>query len=110
MIDHWIRLGRVVYDERTRRGWSQHELAARAGVARSWLARVEQGHRGVSLEPLLRLLAALDLTLTVHDAPDLSRELTPSPDIHDTSRHRALRASASARAAAWAALPSATPS
>lgn len=67
LIGHWTKLGAAVRDTRARRGWSQHELATRAGVSRSWLAKVEAGHRGAELEQILRLLAALDLNLAVTD-------------------------------------------
>lgn len=66
-IGNWTKLGSTVRDVRARRGWSQHELARRAAVSRSWLARVEAGHRGAEFEQILRLLAALDLTLAVID-------------------------------------------
>lgn len=68
----WSKLGALVRDKRLSQGLSQTALAVRAGVSRSWLARVEAGHRGAELEPLLRLFAALDLTLTLRsngDAP-----------------------------------------
>lgn len=69
-INGWTKLGGLVRDARLSQGFSQEKLAIRAGVARSWLARVESGHRGVELEPLLRLLAALDLSLTLRSADE----------------------------------------
>lgn len=66
----WSKLGASVRDTRHSRGLSQAALAARVGVARSWLARVEAGHRSAELEPLLRLFAALDLTLTLRSNSD----------------------------------------
>ena len=66
-IGHWTKLGSAVRDARARHGWSQHELAERAGVSRSWLARLESGHRGAEFEQILRLLDALHLTLTLRD-------------------------------------------
>ena len=74
----WSKLGALVRDTRLSQGLSQTALAARANVARSWLARVEAGHRGAELEPLLRLLAALDLTLTLRSNGDAPHAL-PSP-------------------------------
>ncbi|WP_435113407.1 helix-turn-helix domain-containing protein [Nocardiopsis synnemataformans] len=76
----WSKLGGLVRDTRLSKGLSQAALAARANVARSWLARVEAGHRGAELEPLLRLLAALDLTLTLRPNADEQRQAQPSPD------------------------------
>jgi transcriptional regulator with XRE-family HTH domain len=66
-IAHWTQLGSAVRDARTGRGLSQHELARQAGVSRSWLARVESGHRGAELEQILRLLSALRLVLVLRD-------------------------------------------
>ena len=65
IITGWTKLGGLLRDARLARGLSQANLAARAGVARSWLARVEAGHRGAELEQLFRLLDTLDLTLTL---------------------------------------------
>lgn len=62
-IDHWVKLGTTAKEARTARGWTQHELARRAKVSRSWLARVEAGHRGAELAPLFRLLSALEITI-----------------------------------------------
>lgn len=67
-IAHWTRLGSAIRDARTGREWSQHELATRANVSRSWVAKVEAGHRSAELEQPLRLLQALGLTLTLHDS------------------------------------------
>jgi y4mF family transcriptional regulator len=64
-ITHWSKLGATVKDSRQALGLSQNQLAERAQVSRSWLARVEAGHRGAELEPLLRLLDALGLKLSL---------------------------------------------
>lgn len=66
-LSDWTKLGSVIRDARRARGLSQHDLAGRAGVSRSWLARLETGHRGAELEPLFRLLAALNLTISLRD-------------------------------------------
>jgi transcriptional regulator with XRE-family HTH domain len=63
-----LRLGRV------RRGWSQRELAAAAGVAPSTVGRIESGAVQPSLPTLAKLLAAADAELRVqvvdYDAHD----------------------------------------
>lgn len=46
-------------------GWSQSELADRAGVSRDWIARFELGKQSVELELVLRVVAALGLRLSV---------------------------------------------
>lgn len=64
-ITSWTKLGGLIRDARRAQSLTQADLADRAGVARSWLARVEAGHRGAELETLLRLLDALGLSLTL---------------------------------------------
>lgn len=80
-IDHWVKLGTTIKEARIAHGWSQHDLAQRANVSRSWLARVEAGHRGAELEPLLRALAALNITLRL----TLNRPDSNPITTHDTS-------------------------
>ena len=64
-ITHWSKLGATVKDSRQALGLSQNQLAERAQVSRSWLARIEAGHRRAELEPLLRLLDGLGLKLSL---------------------------------------------
>lgn len=108
----WSKLGGLVRDTRHSQGLSQAALAARANVARSWLARVEAGHRGAELEPLLRLLAALDLTLTLRsdrDAAQPSPDQAPAVPAQKPGTHQdppdevgsGLRATSQARRASW---------
>ena len=63
VIADWIKLGAFVRQARNERGWTQIQMAQRAGVSRAWLARLESGHRRAELESILRLFAALDLQL-----------------------------------------------
>jgi HTH-type transcriptional regulator/antitoxin HipB len=67
-IADWNKFGATIKAERTRLALSQHELAARAGVSRSWLAKLEAGHRGAEFEQILRLLEALGLSLVLRSA------------------------------------------
>jgi HTH-type transcriptional regulator/antitoxin HipB len=57
------QLGAEVREARKKRGLSQEDLAAQAGVSRAWLTRFETGHPTASIEPLFRVLSALDLSL-----------------------------------------------
>lgn len=78
-ITTWTKLGAAVRDARVARGMTQSETATKAGVARSWLARVEAGHRGAELESLLKLFASLDLEMALRPArsrSDVERPLT----------------------------------
>ena len=62
-IHDWNKLGAIVRQQRIQHGLSQAELAKVANVSRSWLARVEAGHRGAEFERTLRLLNALNINL-----------------------------------------------
>lgn len=55
-------IARHVRDARTARGWSQYELAERAGVSRPTVARVEAG-ADVNTAKLVRIAEALGLVL-----------------------------------------------
>jgi transcriptional regulator with XRE-family HTH domain len=46
-------------------GWTQRDLAARAGVSRKWVSDFERGASGGDLVTVLRLLDALGLVLEV---------------------------------------------
>jgi transcriptional regulator with XRE-family HTH domain len=52
------------------RGLTQAQLADRAGIARSTLARFEQGDGGIGLESLLRILRSLGILETLLGALD----------------------------------------
>lgn len=63
-LSEYERIRHAVRDARAARGWSQGELARRANVSRPTIARLETGH-SVSSTTLLKLLATLDLRLTL---------------------------------------------
>lgn len=52
-------------EARTAVGWTQAELAARAGVARATVARIERGEATLTLATLQRVAAALGQRLEV---------------------------------------------
>lgn len=56
-IAHRLRL------EREARGWSLADLAARSGVARASISRIERGEMSPTAALLVRLAGAFDLTL-----------------------------------------------
>lgn len=49
------------------RGWSQAELASRAGVSRKWLGELKAGKVSLELGMVLRVLDALGLAVTLED-------------------------------------------
>lgn len=54
-------VGEFIRDERQKRGWTQKDLARRAGVAATTVSDVETGFSRGSVETLIALLAAFDL-------------------------------------------------
>lgn len=53
-------LGEAIREARSKRDWSQHELAVAAGVSRPTVARIETG-QNVSTGSMNRIAAALNL-------------------------------------------------
>lgn len=62
-------LAEVIRARREELGWSQRQLAERAGMTQPGIARFEAGGTTPTLPLLERLAAALGLTLTVSVAP-----------------------------------------
>lgn len=56
-------VGRAVANGRRKQGLTQHQLAARAGVSRSFLAALEAGHARAELGKVLDVLDALQVDL-----------------------------------------------
>jgi ribosome-binding protein aMBF1 (putative translation factor) len=67
-----FELGTTVRDLRVRTGWSQSDLARRAGMTQSAVARFEAGGTVPTLPVLERLAEALDARLTVEITPRAS--------------------------------------
>ncbi|MBM3368892.1 MAG: helix-turn-helix transcriptional regulator [Betaproteobacteria bacterium] len=68
--------------ERRRLQLSQEELAARAGLRREKLNRVESKHEDISLEEICRLLDAVGLALVVQKKEDaIVSSAPPAPDL-----------------------------
>jgi transcriptional regulator with XRE-family HTH domain len=70
-----------VREWRTRRGWSQSELAARAGLSKGMLVQVEQAQTNPSIATLCKLANALGIALVtlveLTDEPAI-RRITPA--------------------------------
>jgi HTH-type transcriptional regulator / antitoxin HipB len=64
-----FELAEAVRARREELGWSQRQLAERAGMTQPGIARFEAGGTTPTLPLLERLAAALGLTLTVSLAP-----------------------------------------
>lgn len=55
-----VPIGRLLAAARTIRGFSQREVARRAGTSAVYLSRVERGRRNPSPEMVRRLVIAID--------------------------------------------------
>jgi HTH-type transcriptional regulator / antitoxin HipB len=83
---HWQnpeQLGRAVRLKRQEKGLSQSTLAARLGVERKWVIRLESGNPKAELGLVLKALDALDLRASLGDEKPASsskdsRVSTPS--------------------------------
>lgn len=70
-----IHPGFKVCERRLQKGWTQAELAERAGIAQANLSNIEKGKRDFTVSMLFRLAAALD----VRPAELIENENTPEP-------------------------------
>ena len=61
------RIGLRVVTLRKMRGWSQQEMANRAGLQRTHVGRIETGRYAVTLETLQAIAEALDMTVDIVD-------------------------------------------
>jgi ribosome-binding protein aMBF1 (putative translation factor) len=59
----FAEVGRMVAENRLRRGMSQQELAVLCGTTQSAIARLERGGRPPKLDTLMRIADALDAEL-----------------------------------------------
>jgi transcriptional regulator with XRE-family HTH domain len=68
-------------------GLSQEELARRAGTSRTTLSAYEHGRKSPTVDTLARLLAKIDLELTVRLRVDVVEHTTPRGRIVTTLSH-----------------------
>ena len=59
-----IKFGRKVRGERDKLGFSQEELASRAGVHRTYIGMIERAEKNITLENIEKVAKALDLKLS----------------------------------------------
>ncbi|MDE2145002.1 MAG: helix-turn-helix transcriptional regulator [Patescibacteria group bacterium] len=58
-----IKFGKKVRDERTRLGLSQEQLAARAGVHRTYIGMIERAEKNITLENIEKIAKALGISM-----------------------------------------------
>jgi HTH-type transcriptional regulator/antitoxin HipB len=64
-------VGQAVREARTDFGWTQAQLASRAGVGRRFVVDLEAGHERAELGKVLAVLDAVDIHATaLPDGPD----------------------------------------
>jgi transcriptional regulator with XRE-family HTH domain len=68
------RFGDRLRELRTAKGWTQGELADRAGMAKAGIANLEQGRTGPSWETVVRLCAALGVPCDAFQEPPSKTE------------------------------------
>lgn len=59
------QIGNIVQRARKSRGWTQADLADRAGLRQATISQIESGDRPAKLASILAILAALDLEFTI---------------------------------------------
>lgn len=64
VLDENVRMGKRITEARERKGWSKADLARRAGVAPSYVTRIEQGAFGrPSIDQVQALATALGVSV-----------------------------------------------
>lgn len=59
------QIGNIIRRTRKHRGWTQAQLADRAGLRQETISLIETGHPAAKLDTILVILAALDLEFQV---------------------------------------------
>ena len=81
-------VGERIKARRLERGWTQEQLAEKAGISKGFLSDLETGTRNVSAEYLLKIAQALNVTLDFLMKGDSSKpEKTRGSDTSKTVRH-----------------------
>jgi len=59
-----VRFGRKVREERLKRNLSQEELAAHAGVHRTYIGMIERAEKNITLENIEKIAKALNVGIS----------------------------------------------
>ena len=68
------KFGNKIRNERLKQGLSQEELAARAGVHRTYIGMIERGEKNITLMNIEKIAQALDLA--IHELTNLWAQTT----------------------------------
>ena len=66
--------GVKIYEYRSRKGWTQAELASKAGLAQANLSNIEKGKRDLTVSTLVRVAAALEIKPSELIDEDISKK------------------------------------
>lgn len=58
------KFGQKVRDERQKQGLSQEELAAKAGVHRTYIGMIERAEKNITLTNIYKVAQALDISIS----------------------------------------------
>jgi len=58
-----VRLGKKVREERLKKGFSQEELASRAGVHRTYIGMIERAEKNITLTNIEKLAKAMEIPI-----------------------------------------------
>lgn len=70
---------------RKARRLSQADLALKLGLSQSRIAAIERNPAAVSAGQLLEILKVLGVDLVLRDTPAVANDISPQPNISDTS-------------------------
>jgi HTH-type transcriptional regulator / antitoxin HipB len=65
-------IGNAIRGRRHALGWSQADLASRAGLSRKWVSEAERGHTVVGIRSLLAVFEALDVAIELRMPGDVT--------------------------------------
>lgn len=86
MLTNTRDIAALVRHTRREQGLTQAELAARIGVGRDWVVRLEQGNPRLELSKVLNALAALNLGLTATPKEPVERQTDPLTVLFESMR------------------------
>jgi len=79
-------LGALVRSHRQRYGWTQSELAGKAGVSSLWVSQLERGKSTAQFGLILKILKVLELALSIEEPGERrspAKDETPAINLDD---------------------------
>lgn len=60
-----VKIGKKIQHLRKESGYSQEEFACQAGIARTYMGRVERGEQNISIQNLIKIALALKVEVGI---------------------------------------------